>query len=37
MVAEIPDLKQLMKQATKNVETLKTLKKKAENGELIPQ
>jgi len=37
MVAEIPDLKQLMKQATKNVETLKALKKKAENGELIPQ
>ena len=36
MMTEIPNLKQLMKQANDNIEALKTLKKKAESGELLP-
>ena len=36
MMAEIPELKQLMKQASENVETLKVLQQKAKNGTLLP-
>ena len=36
MNTEIPKLKQLLEQAKKNVELLKEVKKKAENGTLLP-
>jgi len=37
MMTEIPELKQLMKTASDGVEKLRVLKKKAENGDLLPQ
>jgi len=36
MVAEIPELKNLMNQVKQNIETLKALKKKVESGDIRP-